>query len=74
MAPRIGFEPITKWLTATYSTIELPRNILVGVARLELARLSLRAPNATRFHLRNYTPKFWKFGTHSRLIPSKLST
>lgn len=27
MAPRIGFEPITKWLTATYSTIELPRNV-----------------------------------------------
>ena len=26
MAPRIGLEPITKWLTATYSTIELPRN------------------------------------------------
>lgn len=24
MAPRVGFEPTTKWLTATYSTAELP--------------------------------------------------
>ena len=23
MAPRTGFEPVTKWLTATYSTAEL---------------------------------------------------
>ena len=25
MAPAVGFEPTTKWLTATYSTIELRR-------------------------------------------------
>lgn len=28
MAPDAGFEPATKWLTATYSTAELIRNIL----------------------------------------------
>ena len=28
MAPRVGFEPTTKWLTATYSAIELPRNAI----------------------------------------------
>ena len=27
MAPAHGFEPWTKWLTATYSTAELCRNI-----------------------------------------------
>ena len=27
MAPAAGFEPATKWLTATYSTAELCRNI-----------------------------------------------
>ena len=27
MAPTAGFEPATKWLTATYSTAELCRNI-----------------------------------------------
>jgi hypothetical protein len=26
VAPAVGFEPTTKWLTATYSTIELRRN------------------------------------------------
>ena len=26
MAPDVGFEPTTKWLTATYSTAELIRN------------------------------------------------
>jgi hypothetical protein len=26
MAPATGFEPVTKWLTATYSTAELRRN------------------------------------------------
>ena len=25
MAPAVGFEPTTKWLTATYSTAELSR-------------------------------------------------
>ena len=29
MAPRVGFEPTTKWLTATYSAIELPRNVII---------------------------------------------
>jgi hypothetical protein len=28
LAPAVGFEPTTKWLTATYSTIELRRNRL----------------------------------------------
>ena len=27
MAPALGFEPRTKWLTATYSTAELCRNM-----------------------------------------------
>lgn len=27
MAPAAGFEPATKWLTATYSTAELCRNV-----------------------------------------------
>ena len=27
MAPDAGFEPATKWLTATYSTAELIRNL-----------------------------------------------
>ena len=26
MAPAVGFEPTTKWLTATYSTAELCRS------------------------------------------------
>ncbi len=26
LAPRVGFEPTTKWLTATYSATELPGN------------------------------------------------
>lgn len=26
MAPRVGFEPTTNWLTANCSTTELPRN------------------------------------------------
>ena len=29
MAPAVGFEPTTKWLTATYSTAELRRNLVV---------------------------------------------
>ncbi len=29
LAPGVGFEPTTKWLTATCSTAELPRNILL---------------------------------------------
>ncbi len=28
MAPPVGFEPTTKWLTAIYSTAELLRNII----------------------------------------------
>ena len=28
MAPAAGFEPATKWLTATYSTAELCRSVL----------------------------------------------
>ena len=28
MAPALGLEPRTKWLTATYSTIELRRSII----------------------------------------------
>jgi len=31
MAPRAGFEPATKWLTATCSTTELPRNISIRI-------------------------------------------
>ena len=27
MAPALGFEPRTKWLTATYSTAELCRSV-----------------------------------------------
>jgi hypothetical protein len=27
LAPAVGFEPTTKWLTATYSTAELCRNL-----------------------------------------------
>ena len=27
MAPAVGFEPTTKWLTATYSTAELCRSV-----------------------------------------------
>jgi hypothetical protein len=30
MAARAGFEPATKWLTATCSTTELPSNFLNG--------------------------------------------
>ena len=30
-APRAGFEPAAKWLTATYSTIELPRKVFCSV-------------------------------------------
>lgn len=29
MAPDAGFEPATKWLTATYSTAELIRNLFI---------------------------------------------
>jgi hypothetical protein len=29
LAPATGLEPVTKWLTATYSTIELRRNTFV---------------------------------------------
>ena len=29
MAPALGLEPRTKWLTATYSTIELRRSIII---------------------------------------------
>ena len=29
MAPAVGFEPTTKWLTATYSTAELCRSVLM---------------------------------------------
>ncbi len=34
MAPDAGFEPATKWLTATYSTAELIRNIAVKSATM----------------------------------------
>ena len=30
MAPALGFEPRTKWLTATYSTAELCRSVNVS--------------------------------------------
>ena len=35
MAPALGFEPRTKWLTATYSTAELCRNasMLLNIVR-----------------------------------------
>jgi hypothetical protein len=35
LAPAVGLEPTTKWLTATYSTIELRRNGLVKGARYQ---------------------------------------
>lgn len=36
MAPDAGFEPATKWLTATYSTAELIRNEIKDVIILYL--------------------------------------
>ena len=29
LAPAVGFEPTTKWLTATYSTAELCRSVFI---------------------------------------------
>ena len=34
MAPAPGFEPGTKWLTATYSTAELCRNIQIHLIKM----------------------------------------
>lgn len=31
MAPAVGFEPTTKWLTATYSTAELCRSVVSSI-------------------------------------------
>ena len=36
MAPALGLEPRTKWLTATYSTIELRRSIMFIIYHLFL--------------------------------------
>jgi hypothetical protein len=35
VAPATGLEPVTKWLTATYSTIELRRNVFFARKRVE---------------------------------------
>ena len=35
MAPNVGFEPTTKWLTVTYSATELIRNVLVAGVGIE---------------------------------------
>gem|GEM_PF-3569816 len=37
MAPAAGFEPATKWLTATYSTAELCRSVsmFLNIVRFE---------------------------------------
>ena len=43
MAPAAGFEPATKWLTATYSTAELCRSVLISMSLSKRTKmLSLR--------------------------------
>ena len=39
MAPALGFEPRTKWLTATYSTAELCRNVQYRIIYAPFAKL-----------------------------------
>ncbi len=47
MAPAVGFEPTTKWLTATYSTAELCRNIFDKSAT-KLAILKCQVGNSNQ--------------------------
>ena len=37
MAPAAGFEPATKWLTATYSTAELCRSVYTELFVLRIS-------------------------------------
>lgn len=56
MAPRTGLEPVTYWLTASCSTIELPWNIIYrrcGTSRLYFLTTDMvkyvKAPNVGAF-------------------------
>lgn len=53
MAPEVGFEPTTNWLTASYSTTELHRNNLVDMVRIELTNLRGAKPALSQL---SYTP------------------
>ena len=48
MAPDAGFEPATKWLTVTYSTAELIRNII--------KKISIQVVDSERFELSEGLP------------------
>lgn len=46
LAPEVGFEPTTNWLTASYSTTELHRNKLVEDMGLEPISVSVQGKRA----------------------------
>ena len=49
MAPALGFEPRTKWLTATYSTAELCRSIVIFLNISPFFHLSIRLSEKSPF-------------------------
>lgn len=60
MAPDVGFEPTTKWLTATYSTAELIRNKLKKILYAIHFKMSRGLNIFNKFYCKkqNHTKKF----------------
>ncbi len=51
MAARAGFEPATKWLTATCSTAELPSILFAGLGVRTRSRCGAAGPSLRVFDL-----------------------
>ena len=56
MAPDTGFEPVTKWLTATYSTAELIRNVVLTslLSGGIIVKFFLHVKSFSLFFLKNF--------------------
>ena len=61
MAPAVGFEPTTKWLTATYSTAELCRSVVSSIIAWYVINILHFRENANAF------PHFFVFFSKSAL-------
>ncbi len=65
MAPPTGFEPVTKWLTAIYSTAELRRNTYIILKHLFIVLKSFRVTSCIVWIFLYLSEKkyifFWEF-------------
>lgn len=70
MAPAAGFEPATKWLTATYSTAELCRNSWYALNLLSILEMSSSIDKNTAFFLSLYSPPLFPIPPYKILLLS----